>query len=212
MKSCHLARMFCHMPDVTLHESLRKALDYLHEQSHASSRDERPRAPELGDPKSELVFVEVLTQDIKSSKRVPRLGVHEGILTLHGRERPESVEIGGLSAYLPELPAGVIGKLADKLDVEEREILVVTGIAKRTFDRRQARREPLAADEADRVLRVARVASEAERVFGDPAKARRWFSKENPVLGTTPLSLLSTDAGSREVEEELARIDWGDFA
>jgi putative toxin-antitoxin system antitoxin component (TIGR02293 family) len=72
--------------------------------------------------------------------------------------------------------------------------------------------EPLARDEADRVRRIARVGSEADRVFGDHDKVTRWLSKPSAALGARPLDLLATDSGSREVEEELARIDWGDFA
>ena len=63
------------------------------------------------------------------------------------------------------------------------------------------------------MLRVARVAQEAERVFDNPEKARAWLSKRSAILGgVTPLELLGTDAGARDVEAELTRIEWGDFA
>lgn len=66
--------------------------------------------------------------------------------------------------------------------------------------------------ESDRVLRIARVASEAERVFGDAAKAGRWLSSVCTILGAKPLDLLATDAGACDVEYELMRIDQGNFA
>jgi putative toxin-antitoxin system antitoxin component (TIGR02293 family) len=62
------------------------------------------------------------------------------------------------------------------------------------------------------VLRIARVASLAERVFEDSEKARRWLSKENRMLGARPLELLASDQGTHEVEAELNRIELGDFA
>jgi len=112
----------------------------------------------------------------------------------------------------PELRPRVIDQLARRLDVDESTVLSVAGIAPRTFHRRQKEGEPLTAAESDRVLRIARVSSVAERVFGDPVKAIHWLSKESAILGATPLALLASDAGAREVEVELERIDWGDFA
>ena len=49
-------------------------------------------------------------------------------------------------------------------------------------------------------------------VFGDVGKARRWLSADNRILGGRPLDLLATDAGARDVEYELVRIDHGDLA
>jgi putative toxin-antitoxin system antitoxin component (TIGR02293 family) len=116
------------------------------------------------------------------------------------------------SGQTPLLQPRAIELLAGKLHIEESILLDVSCISQRTFHRRQEQDKPLTATETDRVLRIARVASEAARVFGDEEKARRWLSKENRMLGAKPLELLATDAGSREVEAELIRIDWGDFA
>ena len=62
------------------------------------------------------------------------------------------------------------------------------------------------------MLRIARIAQEAERVFGSPEKSSRWLSTEHRLLGATPLDLLATDAGTQDVEEELGRIEHGIFA
>ncbi|WP_443083430.1 type II RES/Xre toxin-antitoxin system antitoxin [Variovorax sp. PBL-E5] len=85
-------------------------------------------------------------------------------------------------------------------------------IPARTFHRRQQKAETLSATETDRVLRIVRIASHAAQVFGSEEKARRWLSKDNRMLGATPLQMLSTDAGAHEVEAELNRIEFGDFA
>ncbi len=120
---------------------------------------------------------------------------------------------GSTASDLQGLDPGVVGTLARKLAVEEPVVLRLAGIRARTYQRRKSDKGALSPAEADRVLRVARIAQEAERVFGDPEKARSWLSKESAVLGgSCPLDLLGNDAGARDVEAELTRIEWGDFA
>lgn len=116
------------------------------------------------------------------------------------------------SIRAPQLPSRAVGRLAAKLSVSPEIVLYVSDISERTFQRRQANQEPLTEAESDRVLRIARVAREAERVFGNNDKASRWLSSGNRILGAKPLDLLGTDAGARDVEYELVRIDHGDFA
>lgn len=82
----------------------------------------------------------------------------------------------------------------------------------RTLQHRRARRERLTVDESDRVLRVIRVLSLAESVYGSRERALAWLRNAYPRLdGRTPLSLLNTDTGSRLVEELLVQIDEGMF-
>jgi len=122
---------------------------------------------------------------------------------------------GSMAAFklrAPQLPSRAIGRLAAKLLVSPETVLYVSDISERTFQRRQAEHKPLTEAESDRVLRIARVASEAERVFGSGEKASRWLSTASRILGAKPLELLATDAGARDVEYELVRIDHGDFA
>jgi len=53
-----------------------------------------------------------------------------------------------------------------------------------------------------RVLRL------AERVFGDPLRARNWLKRPSVQLGgRTPLEMLGSSDGARRVEELLAQID-----
>lgn len=105
-----------------------------------------------------------------------------------------------------------IDLLAHRLQVDANSLLQVSRIPARTFHRRQAEGKSLSGTETDRVLRIARVASLAERVFEDADKARRWLSKDHRLLGAKPLDLLASDQGTHEVEAELHRIEWGDFA
>ena len=93
------------------------------------------------------------------------------------------------------------------MTVEEIYRLIVP---RRTLVHRKSRREPLTHDESDRAVRIARMASLAEEVFGDDAKAARWLRKPKSRFdGRTPFELLSTEAGARLVEEMLLQLDYG---
>lgn len=114
---------------------------------------------------------------------------------------------------LETLDPAVVGTLATRLAVEEPVVLRLAAIPARTYQRRKSENTPLTGTEADRVLRVARIAQEAERVFGSAEKSRGWLVRPSAVLGgVPPLELLGTDAGAHEVEAELTRIEWGDYA
>ena len=68
----------------------------------------------------------------------------------------------------------------------------------------------LTAEQSDRLARVMRVIAAAEETFGTEAKAARWLRRPTEALaGETPLALLDTSEGTREVERLLRRIDHG---
>jgi putative toxin-antitoxin system antitoxin component (TIGR02293 family) len=82
----------------------------------------------------------------------------------------------------------------------------------RTLQHRRSRREKLTVEESDRVMRVARLLSQAESVYESRERALAWLRRPNPRLrGRTPLEMLKTDTGSRIVEELLVQIDEGMF-
>ena len=94
----------------------------------------------------------------------------------------------------------------------EEEIFALV-VPKRTLARRKAAHEPLTVEETDKALRLARIAVQAERVFGAPEKAHRWLREPKRALqGETPLAYLASEAGARVVEEMLYRIEYGMFA
>jgi len=94
----------------------------------------------------------------------------------------------------------------------EDEIFALV-VPKRTLARRKAANEPLTIEETDKALRLERIAVQAERVFGDAAKAHRWLRKAKRELkGETPLAYLASEAGARVVEEILFRVEHGIFA
>ena len=94
----------------------------------------------------------------------------------------------------------------------EEEVFALV-VPKRTLARRKAANEPLTIEETDKALRLQRIATQAEQVFGDAAKAHRWLRKAKRELhGETPLACLASEAGARVVEEMLFRIEHGIFA
>jgi putative toxin-antitoxin system antitoxin component (TIGR02293 family) len=83
-------------------------------------------------------------------------------------------------------------------------------IPPRTRRHRKVRREPLTVDESDRLVRLTRIQTIAEDVFGDRDKANRWLRQSLGILdGRSPLDVARTDSGARLIEQILAKIDWG---
>jgi putative toxin-antitoxin system antitoxin component (TIGR02293 family) len=67
--------------------------------------------------------------------------------------------------------------------------------------------------ESDRLYRVAYIAYVAAATLGGLEPSRTWLSRPNRGLGgVSPLSLLDTDIGCRQVEELLARLNHGIFS
>jgi putative toxin-antitoxin system antitoxin component (TIGR02293 family) len=130
-----------------------------------------------------------------------------------GARTPVGPEVGERVPLDPNaVPFESVGRLASRLGLEPVEILSIMGMAERTAARRK-HEGSLRPDEADRLLRIAYTVEEAERVFGSSAKAAVWLKTPHPLLDQIrPVDLLSSDAGTNEVRDELGRIDYGDFA
>ena len=112
----------------------------------------------------------------------------------------DAVEAGLSTASLRALAQG---------GITEQEISVLV-IKQRTLSHRRAKGARLTIDESDRAARLARTLALADRTFANPEKAGRWMHKELHVLGgRRPIDLVRTQAGTRLVEDELARISWG---
>ena len=62
-------------------------------------------------------------------------------------------------------------------------------------------------------MRLARITSLAEEVFGSEEKAARWLRKPKERFeDRSPLQVSRTEAGGRLVEEMLLQLDYGFFA
>lgn len=121
----------------------------------------------------------------------------------------EQAQADSLSGKVVQLNPRQLGFWSPRFSAEELDELV---IPKRTLARRRARHEPLTVEETDKALRLARISSEADRVFGSPDKSSRWLRKANAALaGNRPIDLLKSETGSRAVDELLGQIDHGMF-
>ncbi len=123
---------------------------------------------------------------------------------------PPATESEMLRIVERRLATSIIKRLST-LGLERSEIDAVV-IPSRTLQHRRSRREKLTMGESDRVLRVVRVLSLTESIYGSRERALAWLRRPHPRLDErTPLSLLKTDTGSRIVEEMLIQIDEGMF-
>jgi putative toxin-antitoxin system antitoxin component (TIGR02293 family) len=109
-----------------------------------------------------------------------------------------------------QLPTSAIPRLL-ALGVTRAEVDALV-IPLRTLQHRRSRREKLTVEESDRVLRVVRLLSQAESVYGSRERALSWLRRSHPRLqGRSPLEMARTNTGSRIVEDLLMQIDEGMF-
>jgi putative toxin-antitoxin system antitoxin component (TIGR02293 family) len=133
----------------------------------------------------------------------PTLKEYIGIAPSSGLELAELVERGLLTKNLELLKA-------KGLTFTEMANIVVSP---RTLKHRNARGENLSPVETERAIRVASIIRLAEEVFGNRETALRWLREEDDRLGDrTPLSLLHTEAGGREIASMLHGIGHGIFS
>ena len=109
-----------------------------------------------------------------------------------------------------QLPTSAIDRLL-ALGVTRSEVDALV-IPLRTLQHRRSRREKLTVEESDRVLRVLRLLSQAESVYGSRERALAWLRRPHPRLhDRPPLEMLKTGTGSHIVEQLLVQIDEGMF-
>jgi putative toxin-antitoxin system antitoxin component (TIGR02293 family) len=110
------------------------------------------------------------------------------------------------------LPYSSLEALLAKLRISRNEASAVLHLPERTLARRRKEKR-LRPDESDRVLRLARLFSLAQQVLETEENASTWFSQPNrSMAGQTPLAMIDTEVGAREVEETLWRIAHGIFS
>jgi len=133
------------------------------------------------------------------------------------------------------IPWGVISHIKKEFNLPDEVIAQIIGVSCRTIARRRKTvkipvkttrvavsgkprkrkanliaLERLSPVESDRVYRFARIIALAEDVFEDKEEALEWLkSPQYGLGGLVPFDMLQTDAGAREVEELLVRIDYG---
>jgi putative toxin-antitoxin system antitoxin component (TIGR02293 family) len=109
------------------------------------------------------------------------------------------------------LPVAELDALRELLGLTMESLARRIGISVATLSRRRQSGQPLDADHSDRVLRYARLFRLATELYdGDEDAARVWLSKPARGLdGETPLDHAETEAGAREVENLIGRLEHG---
>ena len=105
-------------------------------------------------------------------------------------------------------PAQRLMQLCEQGDVTpiERDQIIPL----RTLKTRLSKSQPLTVDESDRLYRAAHITALAQTIFGNKDKAKRWLSKPKQRFSEhSPMEMLSTLQGTRQVEEMLFQIAEG---
>jgi len=135
----------------------------------------------------------------------------DDILSLIGGEDTLGAAEDLRQAVRDGLPYTALEALSLSLGVAPAALGNVLLMSERTRQRRRG--ADLSGPESDRLVRIARVASHALRVFGTRAKVQRWLQGPCAALGgDVPLTMLDTDLGAADVNAVLLRIEHGVFS
>ena len=97
-----------------------------------------------------------------------------------------------------------ITRVKKALHINNRSFAKLLGISERTLSRKKQWN-----DISDRLYRLVHVFALANTVFEDSDRARQWLNESQKGLGwKVPFELMSTEPGSREVEDLLGRIEY----
>lgn len=110
------------------------------------------------------------------------------------------------------LPFTLVENICLELNISQQELTKSIGINIRTLARRK-KENKLQADEGDKLYRLVRIYALAIETFENKQVALRWLNTPKTTLGgEVPLQWLDTDAGAREIEQLLGRIEHGIFS
>ena len=127
--------------------------------------------------------------------------------------KPLLVREGAVAMVRSGLPFSMLDEVATAAGVGRLALARVLALSSTTLARR---REAglLTPEEADRLVRVARLIAKAhDMMHGDADAARRWLGAPHALLeGESPLERASTEVGGREVEELIGRLRHGIFS
>lgn len=106
----------------------------------------------------------------------------------------------------------IVEDICLELNISHKELSKSIGINERTLARRK-KENKLHADEGDKLYRLVRIYALAIEVLENKQMAIRWLNTPKTSLGgEIPLLWLDTDAGTREIEQLLGRIEHGVFS
>ena len=108
------------------------------------------------------------------------------------------------------LPWEAASHAKDSLSLTDGELSALLDISERTLSRLRKSGGRLTTSASDRLFRVANIFSFAKEVFESEETALEWLHDEQVGLGgRVPFDMIITEAGTREVEDLLGRIEYG---
>lgn len=110
------------------------------------------------------------------------------------------------------VPARAAFLLKEQLGLRQEELARLLGLSVRSLTRLAEARtlDPVV---GDRLYRLARLYALATEVLEDDGAALRWLrSPQRALSGAVPLERAATDAGAREVEQLLGRLEHGVYS
>lgn len=130
--------------------------------------------------------------------------------------RPKRPVIGSAGEVVDRIQAGLpmseFEALRALLDLSGEELAEKLAISRSTLARRK-KSGRLDREESDRLVRFARLYARAVAVLGSEKGAREWLKTPARGLGfNPPLAYAETEAGAREVEDLLGRIEYGVYS
>jgi putative toxin-antitoxin system antitoxin component (TIGR02293 family) len=108
-------------------------------------------------------------------------------------------------------PFLALERIKETLDLKDDYLSRILEVSTKTTSRWRRQDIPrLPVPVSDRIYRFARLFALAEQVLEDKDAAREWLHDEQVGLGgRTPIDMMRTEAGAREVESLLVRIEHG---
>ena len=106
-----------------------------------------------------------------------------------------------------------IQHLSAEYQLSRLQIRHILGISESTQFRYEKRNPLLKSNLVDRWLRFEKIVQQAQELFEDQIETQRWLSTPKVALeNKTPLEILDTDSGCRQVEQILLQATYGVFA
>jgi putative toxin-antitoxin system antitoxin component (TIGR02293 family) len=111
------------------------------------------------------------------------------------------------------IPLSEFNELTQRLGLTKEDFARKIGISAPTLSRRKKTHTPLDPEHSDRLMRYDRLYSKAVELFdGNEADARAWLHREEPALDYhKPIDVAETEAGAREVENVIGRLEYGEL-
>lgn len=102
--------------------------------------------------------------------------------------------------------------VSKELEMSQQELSKTIGMNVRTLARRREQNK-LEVDEGDRLYRLVHIYAFAVKVLKDKKFAIQWLNSPKAALdGEIPFHLVDTQAGTKEVENLLGRIEYGVYS